>query len=160
MPVSEYTPSVAEVAAFVSDRTFDAGGDETGTFSASTVPTGDQVTTLIDEAVSEAYPSIGEDVPDAAGPDPDRLRKAAKAAVTYRAAALVELRFFGKDVARGNSPYPQLNESWETTLKRVVRVIENMPDGDTPGGETSDNADVDFEFPENKGGMVGWGTRW
>lgn len=163
MPISDYTPAVDDIGALDRQRTLDANGNELGTFNGTTRPTGTQVASLIQDAINEAYPAFGEDIPDAPGPDPDALRNAAKSAVTYRAASLVELTHFGKEVARGDSPYEQFYQSWLAALKRVGDAVANLG-GDAPGtpgssGEYNAPAPV-YDFPVDIGGMVGWETRW
>lgn len=158
MPTSEYTPTVADIGNLLRARTVDASGNEVGTFNADTEPTGDNVTALIADAVGEAYPVFGSDIPDAAGSEPDALRNAAKKAVAYRAAALTELTYFAEEVQRGTSPYEQYQSAWEENLNRVAKAIESGG-GDTPGGVGGSMAVYDG-FPVDEGGLVGWGTRW
>jgi len=167
VPISEYTPSLADVGALLRARTVDANGNEVGTFTALTRPTDTQVNSIIADAAGEAYTIFGEDIPDApieasaADPssyDPDALRNAAKKAVAYHAAALVELSHFSEQVARGNSPYQQYEDLWNAASKRIASAVESAG-GESPSGVEGTGRPV-FAFPEDAGGMVGWGTRF
>jgi hypothetical protein len=164
VPISDYTPDLAGVGALVRDRTVDAGGNEVGTFTDATRPTAAEAQLLIDDAVNDAVTLFGEDIPDAPGNpaapgyDKDALRKAAKSAVEFHAAAAIELSHFGEQVARGNSPYPQYEEQWERRSKRVALAIESAG-GTSPSGADG-SLNVYYDFPEDAGGVVGWGTVW
>jgi hypothetical protein len=102
---------------------------------------------------------FGEDIPNAPDPDnPGALRNAAKNAVAYYAAALVEISHFGEQVARGNSPYQQYMDLWNDSAARISKAIDILGESPPSGGGGS-NA-VYGDFPANAGGMVGWGTTW
>jgi hypothetical protein len=165
VPISDYTPSLADVGALLRDRTVDAGGNEVGTFTPTTRPTDVQAQILINQSANDAYLLFGEDIPDAPGNpasptyDPNALRNAAKSAVEFHAAALIELSHFGEQVARGNSPYPQYEASWEAQSKRVQSAIESAGSS-SPSGPAGGSMVPQFDFPDDWGGMVGWGTRW
>lgn len=141
-------PTVKEVASLIRARTRDANGKLIGTFTddGKTTPSAVQVEEEIDQAMKEAYPVFGEDIPDAPGSDPDALRNAAKAVVAARAAALVERGYFQQEVTRGTSPYPQLQDDWEKGLKRVAKAISEAGTGDQPGA-SDDWATAIGEFP-------------
>jgi hypothetical protein len=162
VPITDYTPDLAGVGALLRARTMDSGGNEVGTFTPNTRPTDAQAQMLIDDAVNDAVTIFGEDIPDAPGNpaspgyDPDAIRKAAKSAVEFHAAASIELSHFAEQVARGNSPYEQYETQWEQRSKRVAAAIDSA--GGAPIGGAENN--VVFEFPEDQGGMVGWGSRW
>lgn len=162
MPISDYTPTLDDVGALVRDRTVDSGGNEVGTFTPNTRPTDAEAQELINDAVNDAYSIFGEDIPDAQDPDnPGAIRNAAKEAVGYHAAALIELSHFGEQVARGNSPYEEYERLWEEAAQRVQAAIVSQ--GGTPPAPvdpTEGSMMAQFEFPEDAGGMVGWGTRW
>ena len=156
MPVTDYTPTVAQVAALVRNRTRDANGNVLGTFQTAadgrTTPTSEQVTELIQDAVNEAYPVFGDDIPDNPGDttrpgyDKDTIRKAATRNVAMRAAALVELTYFADQVGSGKSPYPQYQDSFEKGLPRLGKAITEAQQGDEVG--TGDDAPGPaWEFP-------------
>jgi hypothetical protein len=158
VPTSSYTPALSDIGALLRDRTVDSGGNEVGTFTANTRPTDTEVNNLVQDAVNDAYTIFGSDIPDATGSDPDAVRKAATRAVAFHAAAMVELSHFGEQVARGNSPYQQYEDQWNAAAKRVSQAIDSVG-GDTPGGGDGSQIAIGT-FPEDAGGMVGWGTRW
>lgn len=158
MPISDYTPTVADVGALVRSRTRNDQGAEIGTFDATTRPTNTQVDSLIQDALNEAYPVFGEDIPDAPGTDPAALRKAATRIVALRAAALVELSYFPEQINMGRSAYAQYQNSFESGLTRVGKAIAEAGAGDEPG--TSDDYLGSIAgFPDNAG-IVGWTTRF
>jgi hypothetical protein len=165
VPTSDYTPGLAEVGALERDRTVDEFGNEVGTFTAATRPTDTEAMSIIQNAVEDAMTVFGEDIPDAPGDktsvtyDPNALREAAKTAVAYHSAALIELSHFGEQVARGNSPYQEYEDQWENLRDRVIRAIESAG-GESPAGDTTGSQNPQFVFPEDAGGMIGWGTNW
>lgn len=172
MPVSDYTPSVDSVAALIPQRTRDENGNLCNTFMPAsdgrTRPTEEQASAIILDAVQEAWPVFGDDIPDKPGDDerPDdekmTLKNAAMTVVKYRAAALIELMYYSDQVGSGKSPYPFYQSSFESGLKSVGKAISEAGIGDAPG--TSDDvAPVQWDFPvfPSQGpGMVGWGTNW
>lgn len=156
---SQYAPTVEQVAGLLRNRTVDSNNNYLGTFTDKTTPTRQAAESLIRDAVIEAYPSFGSDIPDAPGSDPDALRVAATRTVAYRAAVLIEESFFSQDVSRGNSPADRYQESWAQGLKRVASAIDSQG-GNAPGGDAEGTMFAEFVFAEDDGGMIGWGTRW
>jgi hypothetical protein len=160
MPIADYTPALDDVGGLVRSRTVDANGNELGTFvDGQTRPTASEASVMISEAVNESYPVLGEDIPDAPGSDPNALRTSAKRIVALRAAALVELSYYPEQVARGNSPYEQYMTSYNQGLERLEAAIAEVNAGDDPGSSGA-NQVPQFDFPEDAGGVVGWGTAW
>lgn len=163
MPTSDYTPTVADVGALVRARTRNDQGQELGTFDPTTRPTDTEAASLIQDAVNEAYPVLGENIPDdptpGPGGDPNALRTAAKRIVALRAAALVELSYFPEQVGRGVSPYQQYMDSFEKGLSRLQTAIAEVEAGDVPG-EDAGSTLPSYDFPVDAGGMVGWGSVW
>lgn len=159
MPTSDYTPSLDTVGALLRARTKDDQGREVGTFTSNTRPTDIEVEALIGLAVSEAYPVFGENVPDdpTPGGDPGALRTAAAQVVALRAAALVEQSYYPEQVARGASPYPMIQQSFNDGLKRVATAIAEVEAGDEPGEDAASTMPVS-DFPVDTGGMIGWGN--
>jgi hypothetical protein len=146
---STIRPSVKQVANLVPARTRNANGKLLQTFKndGSTTPSADQVEELIDQAMREAYPVFGDNMPDSPGPDPDALRKSAQAVIAARAAALVERNYFAEEVNRNVSPYPQLQDDWEQGLKRVGKAMSEASVGDSIGA-TDDAPQAIGEFPD------------
>lgn len=153
-----YRPTVTDVANLLLSRTVDANGVRQNTFNAGTTPNGQQAYDLIEDALTEAYPFFGSTIPDAPGADPEALRRAASRVVAYGAAANVELTHYPEQVARETSPYKEYRAIFERQLeilgKRITDIDTN--DDDNVGAGSG----VQFDFPFDTGGMVGWGTRW
>lgn len=130
MPVSDYTPTVDQVAAFIRARTKTQGGKEAGTFNPAaawedgsgdgTRPTTEQVDEVIGNTLPKLVGVLGVDIPDAPGDDPDIYRDAAQRVAALRAAAFIELTYWPEQVNAGRSTYPQLkellDEEWEQLL--------------------------------------------
>lgn len=116
MPVSDYTPEVPAVAAFLRARTKTEGGEEAGTFNPAaywtdnsgrgTRPTAEQATEQIANAIGDISGIVGEDIDE-------RFHEPAKRVVALRAALLIELSYFPEQVATGRSPYAQLKELYD-----------------------------------------------
>lgn len=157
MPTSDYTPSLAEVASLVRNRTKDDNGNELGTFTAATRPTDAQATVLIGMAAQAAENKIGSDIPA-------ELFDNAKTLVAYKAAALIEATYYAEQIRSGRSPYEiykNLFDEGLPILDTAVSVVES-------GGELGDDAGTSaglpsYGFPEddpNYPGLVGWGTKF
>jgi hypothetical protein len=160
MPVSEYTPTVAEVGALVRARTVDAGGNETGTFSNTTRPSEAEVLNLINDCVQECYSFFGQDIPDSLGEEKNALRNSAKRCVSFGAAALVELSYFPEQVGTNRSPYKMYQERYEKGHKVIAKSISDIEAGDEPGKDDESQLALYDGFPVDEGGMVGWNTVW
>lgn len=152
MPSSEYTPTVAEVAALLRARAVDSDGNELSSFTPSTRPTDAQVSSLITRAAETVSMVVGADI-DAA------LFEEAKSLVSLRAAMLVELSFFPEQVRDDRSAYTHYKTLWDEDLERLKLAVQEAGAGDEPGS-VDDSAGPIFSFPEDVGGMVGWGTEW
>ncbi len=125
MPASDFTPDVSSVGALLRARTRDTNGNEVGTFTEQTRPTGDQALSLIRTAVSDLASAVGSDL------DP-QFHAAAQAVAVYRAAALIELAFFPEQVAAGRSPYAQLLALYGGSLDSLRLAVEDVG-GEVPG---------------------------
>lgn len=101
-----FVPSVDDVGAILRTRTKDNVGNETGTFTANTRPTDQQVLTLIGQAYDDVVGVIDDDIPATAFRD-------ARSAIALRAAMMVELSFWPDQVPLGRSPYAQLKELYD-----------------------------------------------
>jgi hypothetical protein len=155
MPTSDWAVTSRTVAGPLRSRTVDGNSVEQGDFTngdQSTRPTKAQVEELIVEAEAEIGAIIGTDIPAAFW---DIARK-----VTGLTAALeVELSFFPQEVGAGTSPYAELKVQRDEKLKQLMDAISEA------AGEASDST-VDgagspsYSFPEDVGGMVGWGTEF
>lgn len=123
MPVSDYTPDVPAVAAFIRARTKTKGGAEAGTFNPAaaadanrTRPTEEGVEELIQSAVSDISATIGEDI------DEKFFAPASRAAALW-AAMLVELNYFPEQIVGGRSPYDRLKDLWEEKWENLLTAM-------------------------------------
>lgn len=149
-------PSVADVAALLRARTKarGSGGREVGTFDDTTRPTGDDVEGLILEAVDEVFGKV--QVPEPGTNYERRVR----GAIRLYAAMLIELSYFPEQIERGQSPYSAYEKLYESRLEALIVEGETGEvqgeGGDGEGGA----ADASWWFPEDAGGLVGWGSHW
>lgn len=136
MPTSDWPVSVETVGSVLRARTRDTQGNEVGTFTAETRPTGDQVNSLIGNAVGDLASAVGADLPQP-------LWGQAAAAATYKAAMLVELSYFPEQVAQGRSPYAQLKDLYDEALASLKVAIGGDAPGEAPGAPSP----PDYAFP-------------
>lgn len=152
-------PSVSEVGARLRARTKlpNTGGTEIGTFDSRTRPTGDEVGSLIDDAIDEVTGKIG--TPESGS----KLERRARGAISLYAAMLVELSYFPEQVQTNRSPYAMLEKLYESRIKSLIADAEQGDDDDGGGGGEGDDgspANAFWSFPANAGGLVGWASRW
>lgn len=147
-----WVPAVADVGALLRARTKDSNGNELGTFTANTRPTGDEVALLIQQAADDILAATGADIPAL-------VAGVARSMAVYRAAMLVELSYWPEQVASNKSPYAAYKALYDQGLPTLVKAVMSAEAGEDVGGE-----DVarfpSYSFPQDTGGMVGWGTRW
>lgn len=150
MPISDWTPSVDAVGAILRARTKDRHGNEVGTFNVDTRPTFEQATQQISIAVGDLANLFPEDLPV-------EVHDQARRLAAIGAAMLIELSFFPEQVATGRSPYQQLKDLYGaafTRLQEAGAVEEDVTDESGAYGLPS------YGFPEDVGGLVGWGSRF
>lgn len=116
-----YRPRVEDVAALVRARTKPTDGQvPLGTFNETTYPTGEQVESLITQAVLEVDARIGT-----VGPT---LRARAGNVAALYAAMLVELSYFPEQIDTDQSPYDRLKELYDQALAGLLAaVLGNSP---------------------------------
>jgi len=85
MPVSDWSPTVAGVAAYIRARTKDNNGNELGTFTANTRPTDAQVEAVLADAANDVADQIGWDIPQV-------FWSRASSAVELAAALIIEAK--------------------------------------------------------------------
>lgn len=128
MPVSDYIPSVQEVATLLRARTRDANGNYVGTFDSTTLPTDTDATGLIELA--------SDDVGEAIGPDIDtEFWDAAKVLVIYLAAANIELSYYPEQAAANNSMYDKLMERYNAKLEALSENIASEEESQIGDGD-------------------------
>lgn len=145
MPISDYTPTLAQVGALLRTRTKDSSGNEIGTFNSDTRPTDTDVNELIAQAVDTFALRAGTDIPDILFQEAQRL-------VAMRAAMLVEVSYFPEMVAMGHSPYAQYEALWtegfgdHKSFGVLIQAIE-MAKADADKLEPIDPGMAQFNFP-------------
>lgn len=135
----EYLPSLSEVGITTLGRTRDDVGNATGTFTATTMPTDDQVKLLTLYAGDDVRRKIGTDIPD-------DLRDDARRLVALRTAMLIELTMFGSEVATDRSPYPQFKDLYKELLADVMNSVAREEAGASALNETGGGFAA-FSFP-------------
>jgi hypothetical protein len=98
-----------------------------------------QADELVDKAVEDLYPIFHSTVADAPVPpnaSPEAYREAVSALAAARAALLIELTHFGKEVAQGNSPYKQMWDDYRQQLLQVATMLGLVVPGLTPTNST------------------------
>jgi hypothetical protein len=153
MPTSEYTPSAADVGALLRARTKDNNGNEVGTFNADTRPTGAEVDILIQDALADVADAVGADLPA-------DLQDRAKRMASLRAAMLVELSYFPEQVRTDRSPYDRFKELYDEMLPALVEAVAREDEGTDDTSTIADGGFPSYGFPEDQGGLVGWGSNW
>lgn len=109
-----WSPVPSDVAAVIAQRTIDATGLPTGTFSSTTVPTDTQVTALIADVSGE--------IAAAAGDIPTVLDDDAKLVAILGAAWLVEVSFDGGSDLLAN----MLGVRYQAALARLVTAVAQV----------------------------------
>lgn len=129
MALSDFTPTVDQVAALLRARTRDENGVELGTFNEHTRPTGTEAATLIAMAAQQVAAVIGTDpVTLVATERAQEVLDAATQAVALRAALLIESSYFPEQIAAGESPFLQLRELSDLQVTAVGQLIDaNQP---------------------------------
>lgn len=129
MPVTDYTPTTANVATLLRTYTKDRYTAVTGSFSDDTEPTGDQVTDMIDEALQEVALAVGPDIPDYLPDNPDAdhdfLRNCAKTVVGLLSAMNVVLSKTPDQISDPRSPYAVLEKRYENLRKTLLNAISD-----------------------------------
>lgn len=155
MPISDYTPSVAQVADQIPTRTKDQYGNEVGTFNSNTRPTDTQVSRLIGEHVGDVANIIGADIPS-------ELFADANTAVAERVAMAIEMAFFPEQVNSDRSPYKQIKEQYEEDIARLSRQVQIIAEGgDLSQMSAEPSRKAVGSFPDTtKYPPYGLSTRW
>lgn len=150
MPLADWTPELAAVGALLRARTKDDDGNELGTFTADTRPTGEQVTALIPDALGDVASVVGNEIPEP-------LRSQARFVVALGTAMLVELSYFPEQVGTVTSPYDNLKVLYDERLARLRTAMESG-DVDLPGVGEPGSGDPQFAFGAMP--IVGWDGGW
>lgn len=152
MPISDWTPSVADVGNVLRARTKTSNGVEIGTFNSDTRPTDTQVLGLIADGVSDISIVTGDDLPT-------QVWQNAKSTAALATALKVELGYFPEQIGTGRSPYAAIKVLFDDGLKRLLTAIEliNSGGGTVDGGPPKPVS----SFPMVGDPFIfGRGTRW
>jgi hypothetical protein len=123
MPIDDFRPTVADVAALLRARTKDVNGNEIGTFNDDTRPTSAQVVNLIETACGEIQSAMGVS-------PPAYLAEAARTVAAVRTAMLIELSYFPEQVRSDRSAYQYYADMFETQMTALTGAAS----GAAPGG--------------------------
>lgn len=123
--VGEYYTTVTEVANKILGRTCNDLGVRQGTFNDDTTPTDEECEKVIEDAALQVGIVIGTQVPDS-------LLDMVKEIVALRAAMLIELEFYGSEVANNRSAYPQLKELYDELWGQFIGLMQWVDAGGDP----------------------------
>lgn len=139
----EYAPTVADVASYIPIRAVDANGNQLGTFTLDTTPTQAQVETIIRGAAAKLATRVGDTVAAA-------LAISAREVVALRAALMVELTFFGDQIATARSPYNELKALYDESLKEFLEARLDLGADETAGStdDLSAGGLAVYSFPD------------
>jgi hypothetical protein len=123
-----YVPTVAEVGALIRARTKDTAGNELGTFTDATRPTGDQAEAESLFAVDQVWGRLGQN-PEAAGitAATTALFPQARRAAAIYAAMLIELSYFPEQIQDDQSPYDRLKELYDQAIANLAASVTTDP---------------------------------
>ena len=170
-PLVTWPATPDDVAALLRSRTQDNTDEELGIWTADTRPTLAEVERLLAMAQSIITGQTGPLTPEVliCSTADDILTQAATT-VALLAAMLVELSYFPEQVQSTRSAYEQYRELfWGADGKSgligslVAAVSECAGGGVEPdAGEQAAGGvqSPSYAFPVDRGGMVGWQTRW
>jgi hypothetical protein len=133
LPVTDYTPDLADVGAVAATRTKDKYGNVTGTFSPNTTPTDTIVENLIQDALDKVSIRIGDDIPSG-------LFEDAKDVVALRTAMLIESTYFPEQMQNARSPYQVLKAQFDEDIQSLLNSIFSVSTGGSLNDPPTPNA--------------------
>jgi len=139
LPVSDWTPGLADVGAILRARTKDVVGNELGTFTVDTRPTDVEVSALISQGVADVAMATGSELPASVWND-------AKSVAAFATALRVELSYFPEQINTGRSPYQQLKQLYDDMLKRLLTAVESSG-GEVPASGAPMRPVYNFPVP-------------
>jgi U3 small nucleolar ribonucleoprotein component len=140
VPINDYTPTAAQVAANIMSRTRNRYGALIGTFSANTTPTDTQIPTITDAVINEIADVIGDDIPQAFFDDAAKV-------VAKRVAMQIELDFYPEQVTSNRSTYKELKDQYEEALASLSRQITMAGEGETGATGSGEAKSPSYSFP-------------
>jgi len=147
-----YLPTLADIGALMHARTLDTMGNEIGTFTDATRPTGEEVNRLILQAADDVMAGFDVDIPQGA-------YRYAKQAIIYRTAMLIELGYWPEQINTGRSPYPQYAAMFDAFMINLATAIAREQTEEVTGDDDLPPGYARYTFPTTDV-LVGWGTRW
>lgn len=138
-------PDVADVGALLRYRTKDFSGNELGTFTTVTRPTGANVERLIAMSVEE----VANNCQITAGQIPIVLRRQGRTLAALGAAMLIELSY-PEQIASDRSAYDRLERRYNAGLTRFCAAVETALAVDPVLGGTVDNLLPLYSFPPDE----------
>jgi hypothetical protein len=136
MSISDYTPTVQDIARMLRARTRNQTGELVRDFTDETLPTAEDVQGLIEEAASEVTADISPDAPV-----PSEYYEAARTLVVLLASANVELSYWPEQAAATNSMYDKLMTRFNA---KEAQLIEAMGGGIDEGIPPVDEFDMNW----------------
>lgn len=146
-----WIPTLEDVSAIMRARTKDSGMKEIGTFTQETRVTGNQAALIIYNETMFVRGIVGSD------PTPN-ISGIAKGLAKLRSAMFIESSYYPEQIERGNSPFKSWQDQYKIDLKLLMDILGS--DTQVPGESEDGTGMPSFAYPENKGGLVGWGTKF
>lgn len=149
-------PTVNDVAKLLRARTQVKGGNESGTFSATTRPTADEVDGMIDDALDEVlgkvksiteFASLAPSVEEAEG-----YERRVRGAIKLYAAVLIEASYFPEQIKAGNSAHDVYLKLYESRIRALIaegETGEAQGEGGEGAGGAGSPADPYWGFPSD-----------
>jgi hypothetical protein len=118
MPIDDFRPTVADVAALLRARTKDVNGEEVGTFNDDTRPTSAQVITLIERACADVQVATGVS-------PPPYLAEGARSAAAVGTACYIEKSYYPEQVRSDRSAYQYYADEYDKQVQalRTTRAV-------------------------------------
>jgi hypothetical protein len=167
-PLVTWPATPGDVATLLRARTQDDTDKELGEWTDNTRPTLAEVERLLAMAQSIIIGQTGPLTPEVlVCSTSDDIMTQAATTVALLAAMLVELSYFPEQVQSSRSAYEQYRELfWGPDGKSglvgdlVEAVHECVMSGGVEPDSDESSAPASWAFPVDRGGMVGWQTKW
>jgi hypothetical protein len=114
----DFVPTVAQIGALLRARTKDNDGNELGTFTDATRPTGTEAQEFIDAAVAHIAMRLGPRIPDSA-------MGAAQNAAALRAAYRIERAYWPEQLESDNSTFRSLWDEYNAAMAELQDTLED-----------------------------------
>lgn len=154
----QFRPSTAEVAKLVPTRTRGDSMQDQDDFHENSRPTKEQVEALTVDAEAE----VNNRLSSYSGAIPHKHHRKITYAMTLYAAMLVELTRYPEQIGTQRSAYDQIKKLYDEAMTQLEQALGIIPEGaDTgTGAVVSGYGEPKYAFPEDRGGLVGWDTKF